>query len=784
MFKNGETQMERKSNPPQPPTRKDSFRATRSHTDAANKHCTSAPTEDHSVFYYEENKSCLNSESVIQNGFLEPEEDDQPESLQIEALDSHFIHSQIDGVRHIRCDSNARKDYKSETTSSDLPDSLAASEEKDPITLSGPALFSESSMNIQVHCKQSSAGLHRHSAPEHLLTTHIQVLQFNSDNLSVEPYNPSNPSDPPLSPCSSQWSNSSLVQPTTNDQEASQKQLPSDKWVGSQGSTLGSDFLEVEDGVSSERLERNINGRSLSPVQCHMPWGRSISVPGEPTELSPQEKLSSDQIGESDFQPLCAAASMDTLLQEQAVIEKGRRGPTKEDHGGKEEYTKKSNSSKNYRRNRRRNERFATNLRNEIQRKKAQLQSNHGPGGLLCSRETVQEEEGSDHCEEEAVSNFSVQKKCASPAVLKDSQTKSQVRTSNTSNESNCDILQTQSTTYTENNFQSKSVQILDPGFPSFGVGVRVVEEPAPAGKARRWRWTPEHKLQPEPDGGRHFGVSDQRVLGVTESRHGVCAFTSSSNSPYSRSSSYSRKEESDILPFSERMKFFEETCKGKSNASNASSYRQKTTECHPEHQAGEFGQHSTQRRYSYQGGLQQESVQLPNTVEARRQSVSATRERQKEMERERFRETEEREERLREMERQQEMERQERELDIECARQREMQEERGREERMRQWEREREKEREGECQLTSYNECYGNSGTKERDTDFEHKEYFYNCQPKPPMFSQSQIQTQVPQSGFYPVSHSLHPLENHQPLHQGYSAWSYTPSEVRMLHD
>lgn len=168
--------------------------------------------------------------------------------------------------------------------------------------------------------------------------------------------------------------------------------------------------------------------------------------------------------------------------------------------------------------------------------------------------------------------------------------------------------------------------------------------------------------------------------------------------------------------------------------------------------------------------------------MEARRQSVSAIRERQKEMERERFRETEEREERLREMERQQEMERQERELDIECARQREMQEERERKERVRQWEREREKKREEECQLTSYNECYGNPGIKERDKDFEHKEYFYNCQPKPPMFSQSQIQ--VPQSGFYPVSHPLHPLENHQPLHQGYSAWSYTPSEVGMLHE
>lgn len=782
MLRNGETRTERKDNPPQPPTRKDSFRATRSRTDAASKCSNMAPVEDRSVSYYEEKKSCLNEEPVIQNGFLPLDEDNKPEDLQMEEVDSHFIQRQTEELRRVRCDNGARTDYKSETTSEDPSDSVAASES--PIARTGLAsVSSESSTEVQVQSKHSFAGLHRHSAPEKLLTTQLQLLQFNNNNDSVEFYNMPNPPDPSPSHCSSQWSHSSSAHVTTKNLEGFQNQLPSKKWDGSQCSTPGSVFLE-EDSVSGERLEENVNGPSSSPVHCHVPWGRSVSVPGKPT--GPQEILSSDQIAESDFQPLSAAASMDTLLQEQAVVEKERCESNKENHAEKEENVKKSNSSKNYRRNRRRNERFATNLRNEIQRKKAQLQRSHGPGGLLCSKETVQEEEGSDHCEEETILNLSVQEKIAkvafpSPAVLQNSQTSSQVRTSNTSSESNCDFLQTQSTTYTQNNSQSRSVQILDPGVPSFGVGIRVVEEPAPAGKARRWRWTPEHKLQPEPDGDKQFGVSGERVFGVTESRHGVCAFTSSSSSPYSRSSSYSRKDESDILPFAERRKFFEETCKGKSNVSNASSYRQKKTEHHPEHQAGELGQGLPQRRYSYQGGLQQESVQLKNTTEARRQSVSAMRERQKEMEREHFRELEEREERVREMERQQEMERRKRDLEMECAREREIQREREREERVRQWERERMKKREEDFQLTSYKECYGNSGIRERDKDFEHKEHFYNRQPKPPTFSQSHIQNQVPQSAFYPVSHHLQPLENHQPLHQGYTARSYTPTEVRI---
>lgn len=813
IIRNGERGSERKMNPPQPPTRKDSFKATRSRPNIANKRCVSAPIEISSV-YYDENKSSLNVESGVHNGFTAPGEGDKTGNFKANTIESYYIQTQTKELGPIRCDTSAKRDYNSETNSDHLSDTVRAN------TSSGPgSLPAESSAEAQEHShimhsdtKHSSTGLHRHSAPEKLLATQLQLLQINSDSSSLEPYNPSHPSDPSLSPCSSQWSHSPL-QPTTENQEASHNHLaPSDKWGGSRCSTPGSVFLEGDgdEGDSGERVgEMGVNGKSLSLIQHHHTWGRSVSVPGDPTGSSAQGRLGSDQILERDFEPLSAAASMDTLLEEQREVDRGINVGKKEDNVEGEAAMRKS---RNHRRNRRRSERFATNLRNEIQRKKAQLQRSRGPGGLLCSGETVQEEEGPDLHEDGEEPDLPAQERStkvafASPVSPLDARTTALVEKSNKSNEQNHNVSQTQpqSTSYSQNNI-SRSVQILDPGVPNFGVGIRVVEEPAPAGKARRWRWTPEHKLQPEPEPDRRCGVLSERVLGVTGSRHGVCAFTSSSTSSYGRSSSCSRMEESDILPFADRRKFFEETSKGMSGiyVSNLSSRRQRKPPHNMEHQGGELCQHPSQRRYSYQGGLQQESTLLPNTMEARRQSVSTSRERQKEKEREQVREREERakererEERLRERERQQEKERQERELDLERARLREIQREMEREERARQWERERErelelerekemerakeKEKEREKQLERERE-------KEREEDaqltshqdFLHKDNFHSVHPKTQTCFQSQIQ--VPRSAFYPVNtHSL-PLEKQQPLHQGYTSRSYTPTEVRVLH-
>ncbi|KAM6894276.1 protein Shroom4 [Lycodopsis pacificus] len=786
IIRNGERGAERKMNPPQPPTRKDSFRATRTRPNAANKRCVSAPIEISSVsFYPDENKSSPNVESGIVNGFPAPGEGDKTGNLKEDTVDSHYIQRQTEDVRHIRCDPRTNKDYNPDTTSDHISDPVTSS--LVTVTSSRPgSLPAESSVVVQEEShithsqtKHSCTGLPRHGAPDTLHAQQLQLLQCNSDGSSLEPRNPSNTSDPSLSPCSSQWSHSSL-QPTREDQEASHNQLhaPSNKWGGSRCSTPGSVFLEGDDddGDSSKRLDGvGVNGGPRHP------WGRSVSVPGNPTGSSTQGRLSSDQILERDFEPLSAAASVDTLLEEQRELDRGGSEGKSKEGVAEETDMRKSSASRNYRRNRRRSERFATNLRNEIQRKKAQLQRSRGPGGLLCSGETVQEEEGPDLNEEGAEPELPAQERSttvafASPVSPQDASTTARAEKAKPSSDSNDDA------SLTQNNIPSGSVQIVDPAVPSFGVGVRVVEEPAPAGKARRWRWTPEHKLQPEPEPERRCGVSGDKASGVTGSRHGVCAVTPSSTSSYSRSSSSSRTDESDILPFADRMKFFEETSKGASNISSLSSRRQKKPLHHLEPQGGELHQ----RRYSYQGGLQQESAPLQNTTEARRMSVSTS------MERQREKQAREREDRAREREK----ERREREVEMERARLKEIQREREREERVRQWERERErelelergkekerlkrerekelerereKEREDDALLGSHRESYG---TKERNQDFQH-----NFQPQ--AFSHGHTQHQVPRSAFHPVNTPAQLLENQQPLHQGYTARSYTPTEM-----
>ncbi|XP_028993136.1 protein Shroom4 isoform X2 [Betta splendens] len=812
--------LERKMNPPQPPTRKDSFRATRGRRNIANKRCSSAPVEISSVpSYCKESDSSLMVESGGQNGFPTPQDGDKVGNFKEDTLDLHYIQRHPKD-RHVECDTGANIDHSSETASDELSDQVRTLLIPSPSCLTGPIL-AETSMEAQEQCqtqsklKHSSTSLHRHSAPEKLLATQLQLLKFDNDSTSLEPYNQtSNLSGSSMSH-SSQCSQSSYQQ-AKEYQEASQEPLhaSSAKWGGSRCSTPGSVFFEEDANDTGERLEgAGVNGGRLSPVQIPHHWGRSVSVPGDSKGLSSQKTLSSDQIAEREFEPLSSAASMDTLLEEQRSVDRESIAGKNEQQVEAGSSLKKSNTSRNHRRNRRRSDRFATNLRNEIQRKKAQLQRSRGPGGLLCSGETVQEEEGPDLHEEGADPDLCTQEshtKAETPSsVCSNVGIAASVEKSSTSRESkhSFDQSQAQSTTYTQNNNLSKSVHVLDPGVPSFGVGIRVVEEPAPAGKARRWRWTPEHKLQPETEPERRCPAPDDKVLGVTGSRHGVCAFTSTSS--YSRSSSSSRKDECDILPFADRMKFFEQTSRGMSgpNISSLPSHKQKKPPNPPEHE-GELGVHSTQRRYSYQGGLQQESGQFSNSMEARRQSVSTSRERLNEKAREQAREREEWEESLRERERRQEKERQARELEAERMRLLEIQREREREEQVRRWEMERarelelerdkememvrekerlKKEREKEfekelerrkeelTQLVSHQEFH----STDRHQEFQHKDNFHSFQPRPQVFSHSQAQNQVPRSAFHPVSVTSRPPENQQPLHQGYAVRSYTPTET-----
>lgn len=778
LLRNGESGVERKRSAPQPPTRKDSFRATQSLPSAADKRCVSAPVESSSISCYDNgNEPPQNAEFGIYNGFPGPGDNHRTQK----AADSLQSGTNDSPVR-----SDSDKEGSSEAASGLLPDPEAPSMAH--LASAAPGILPpQPSLEVQGQqldsrrskTKQASVGLHRHSAPEKLLAAQLQLLQLASEPCSQADMNEG---------CSH-----SVLQTVADHRGAAHNYLRANKWEGSRSSTPGSVFLEVDEDTSSAQITAlaalSVNGGCHPPVEHQHPWGRSVSEPADAVDMVAQGRLGSEPIAEGDFEPLSTAASMDTLLEERKATGKERSKGKKE-----EGEANVKRSSRSQLRNRRRSERFATNLRNEIQRKKAQLQRSRGPGGLLCSGETVQEEEGLDVSQEEADPDPEPQ-----PAQQRNPKA---VLTCAAPPTQDCSVsapsIHPQTATYPGNTGRCRSIQMVDRGLPSFGVRIRVVEEPAPAGKARRWRWTPEHKLQPEPEAERRYGLSSDTVLGVAGSQHGVCAFTSSS---YGRSSSCSRVEESGILPFADRMKFFEETSKGL-----PASPRQRRPQGQPELQAGEPGQQQlSQRRYSFQGGVQQESPFLQIPAQGRRLSVSTSRERQGESEREHVRE---REERLREREQEKEkQEKQEMEAEKERARLREMQLEREREE-MRRWEEEREGGMEQDEELERVREAERVRRQRERETKRERKkrrdedaqhglrqdfygdpgvtegifqnwDILHTFQHHPQAFHHDQSQSRAARSAFQPVTVTLRPPESPP---QGSTGRSYMPPEVRPL--
>ncbi|KAJ3585443.1 hypothetical protein NHX12_014162, partial [Muraenolepis orangiensis] len=639
----GDKEMVHGANPPRPPTRKDSFRATRSRKEVADAHCVSGGgggDGDGVVGDAGGSKpSRFHHEPETHNGCsAEPGPGDSNGHFtgRSDPVECYFSgQNQSEALQ-----SGTKTDYMSDHHKvhpvpskgfTPLPATTSSSSSSDPAA-SPPEPSLENQGELQLshpRAKSSSHGEpHRHSAPENLLTTaQLQSLHLNGDaSLSGHSDHgqppPSGPSPSP--PCSSGCLDLHGDQQSALD-PSHHLQPQQNSWEGSRCSTPGSVFLELDGSVGdaggrSEAGEGGADaGSGFSPVQAHHTWGRSVSVPGESGASSSANRQggTDGRVVERDVVPLSAAASLDSLLEEQRGGGGGGRGGGGGEVEDGEAVMKKLNSSKNRSRNRRRGERFATNLRNEIQRKKAQLQTCRSPGGLLHSGETVHEEEGLDFQDQGGGDPGASAQERSTNAGYSWSTAAPESRTTVPTSESSQGGLRN------DGRNQDSQAQVLDLTTPSFGVSIRVVEELAPAGKARRWRWTPEHKLQPER--GRRSGAERPG----SESRQGVCTFTStaaSSSTSYvsTRSYSTSRIEESEILPFADRMKFFEETSRsgsvsGLSGLSANHPRRQPSPVAEP--RSGELSSYRAQRRYSYQGVLPQENTLLPGSAEARRQS-------------------------------------------------------------------------------------------------------------------------------------------------------------------
>ncbi|KAL4648240.1 protein Shroom4 isoform X2 [Arapaima gigas] len=508
--------------PPQPPVRRDSFRATRGRPGTADKRCISAPVDilnipglwvEDSLKNHAQNpvacsrrlvegKTCCGNCNLEQyctfGSKLEPccSRDDRSKQNHLRTTCLLAQEGSVDDS-HSYCVETPHQSMRQRDVQ--------------------PSHLLDASKKTHV------AGGHRHSAPEKLLLAQMDMLGLSCDRSKEINSFPAG-----------QWSRSPFTPGEGLDIVTGDGVRSHEKWGNSRCSTPGS-------VGGSESEEPQTEGASSHSQQF------------EPVREGPR-----------------GAASMETLLQ------------GNQDGGGvvseAQKPAPKLGSSRQHRssQSRRRSERFATNLRNEIQRKKAQLLKSTESVNMIYGEETLEEEEG---VEQQSLSSSS-----ASLAV-----------TSRLSNTCGLQIDPAEPpgsrTKDLENLHDSQwGSNSRDLTGPVCGM---VVEELAPEGKARRWRWTPGCHLHPE-----------------TEPKVGVSkAVAASSRSTETKSHVANSSENSDIPPFADRRKFFEESSRSvsTSNLPGLTSYRQR-----PETQWRRMNQAKNdtpgrntepkQRRYSYQG--------------------------------------------------------------------------------------------------------------------------------------------------------------------------------------
>ncbi|XP_064184475.1 protein Shroom4 isoform X1 [Anguilla rostrata] len=546
--------------PPQPPARRDSFRATRGRPGAADKRCASAPVDILSL-------AGCRGEGPGERAC--PCERRGEAACRGSRLDQYYmLSSELEPCRD--CSRARGRGEEEEGVTSAR---VAAPESRSPASSPSPPQNSPGRRSAERAPRQPpppeskpAAGGHRHSAPEKLLSEELRLLGLPNGRAESGPWPKSapRPAEAPGSPGAG---------------EAAQG-----RWGGSRCSTPGS----VAISEAEERAAETEDGPAQSPVPRS--WGRSVSVPGDAPAGHPPPGSAPDPAAPA-FGGLSAAASADTLLED------GREEPRPKPGSSRQQRSSKA---------RRRSERFATNLRNEIQRKKAQLQRSAG------GPETVQEEDAAEPAPETQIRLAPQPSQPSQP-----SRTCSYRPLSPNPAPGPLNRLVSNSTPqlHPEKNLYDA----LDPSWglrcPGWSRGPSA-DEPGPAGKAGRWRWTPQHKLQPE---------AEQEKRGA---RAGGAATLGHPVRPAASAPRSSRLDECDILPFADRRKFFEETSRSMSvsNLPGLTSRRQRPEgygrrpgPAHTETPAPEPGR----RRYSCQGFAQQ-AVAPRGPAEPRRTSVSS----------------------------------------------------------------------------------------------------------------------------------------------------------------
>lgn len=691
--------------PPQPPMRKDSFRATRSQSGVADKRCVSAPVGIPSL------DSCM--------------VEDEPQIQEV-LTGNLYLNGKQDSEQGSRLEPYYTFNSQKESGRDNLRQSEKKHLEDQSKSVESPSL----ERNIDEVDTQLQPAIHRHSAPAAQL--HMMNLSSHKSDRSVSP--------------TCQWSQSPLYLSEIGPDMAQ------GKWETSRCSTPGSVATsEPEDARLDEDCRQNV-------------WGQS-------------ENRTGNRFSEH-------AVCVDTHTDETC------KGEVRVDD---DEVTKQS-SRRQFRnsKSRRRSERFATNLRNEIQRKKAQLQKSKNSGG--CGEDMVEEEVTDlnteaviplENCQQRAQTSTSTDPTAASVQTSK--QTPQQVPVFEATHVE--EHSRTRPVSYQTS--QTSQTQISEHNRQAH---VHIVEEFAPAGKPRRWRWTPEHKLKPEtqpenqqPTENKNKEVTGQMWSGKTGASRGR---TSSSSGRLGRS------DESDIPPFADRRRFFEETSRKLSqsvtNLSGLTSRNQRPDKLprqnHPSSpEPLESGPTNLgRRRFSYQGVIHEPHInsldtsgqfmRVQNDQDIMREVLIEREEKMREKEKEREQEQERMKEQEKLREQAMEMER------LSSEREKERQ-------RLQEWEKrqrllQREKEWESERE-TVQSEHSISSNTVSHSSSHD----VYRKQPSGPQvpsshqlsehyYSNTATNVQKHSSAFHPVTGQHNPYDGYHG-NPAYKTRSYTPTEA-----
>lgn len=380
---------------------------------------------------------------------------------------------------------------------------------------------------------------HRHSAPEQLLASHLQHVHLDMrGSKGMELPTGQDGHEWTLSPLhNSHTGKKSPCHPTrgTQDQPIKERKTRQvdDRPLGSGHQSLSSSPHGEADGHPPERGFQDPNRacRAGSELASQQP-SASGSLVQQTRDCSSTTKVadSTEATEEGDSEPK----------------ECGRVGGRR--NGGP-----RGRSIQN----RRKSERFATNLRNEIQRRKAQLQKSKNPLSQLCdTKEPVEETEEPLESTSFPASNSSLLSSCKKPPSPRD-------KLFNTSmilraRSSEC-LSQASESHESRTGLEGQRSPGQRPGQPSLGLNAWwKASDPSSSDPEKtnvhrgvhggHWRWSPEHNLQP----------------------HVVLAMEGPSNSSDSKelkASTAQAGDEAILLPFADRRKFFEESSKSLSTS-------------------------------------------------------------------------------------------------------------------------------------------------------------------------------------------------------------------------